>query len=57
MHRPRTGHAAPVMSDGKVLIAGGGDANSDSIEMFSPDNGVFVPLQPGRRGGRVRFHA
>src|SRR5262249_52208202 len=34
---------APVMANGQVLIAGGGNTDSASAEVFNPASGIFVP--------------
>lgn len=50
MNRPRSGHTATLLKDGRVLILGGGDATA---ELFDPASGTFSftgsPVA-GRRG-------
>src|ERR1044071_4776805 len=46
---PRQGHTATLLSDGRVLITGGTDANGnqvDTAEVFDPTNRTFhVPVE------------
>lgn len=46
LHVARRAHTATLLSDGKVLVAGGLDNNSDSLssaELFDPANGNWQP--------------
>ncbi len=49
MLEPRSGHTATLLSDGKILIAGGMRRNQDfyrSAELYDPVNGKFTPTGP-----------
>ncbi|MBI4864490.1 MAG: VCBS repeat-containing protein [Candidatus Riflebacteria bacterium] len=47
MNRPRAGHSATRMGDGRVLVAGGTDPLGtvhDTAEIYDPGSGTFIPL-------------
>jgi hypothetical protein len=48
MNRPRVGHSATLLTNGKVLIAGGGGGASPVTlaELYDPATGTFVPTGP-----------
>src|SRR5262245_49619173 len=43
MTTPRYGHTAPLLPNGKVLIAGGSSKRPASAELFDPATGTFNP--------------
>ena len=46
LHTPRFGHVAALLNDGRVLIAGGEDANGAPVrpaEFFNPSTKIFTP--------------
>ena len=42
MLKPRSGHVAALLPNGKVLVAGGG-ADDASAEIYDPVSGTFAP--------------
>jgi WD40 repeat protein len=47
----RIGHTATLLTDGKVLVAGGG---SDTAELFDPSNGTFTAI--GKMSAARAYH-
>jgi hypothetical protein len=47
----RIGHTATLLTDGKVLVAGGG---SDTAELFDPSTGTFTAI--GKLSAARAYH-
>ena len=43
----RSGHTGTLLTDGRVLVAGGTDDSIHSAELFDPDKGSFEPVSGG----------
>ncbi len=56
MLRPRSGHTATLLTDGRVLVTGGdgGEEPYSDAEIWDPTTGMFTltgPMTSGRQGG------
>ncbi|MCI0341011.1 MAG: Ig-like domain-containing protein [Planctomycetales bacterium] len=57
MFYPRYGHTATLLTNGKILVAGGGDERTvwDTAELYDPLSDTFSPT-PGRMAESRQYH-
>jgi hypothetical protein len=54
--KARAGHTATLLGDGRVLLAGGAGAQSDTADIYDSRTGIFTALEPRTRMVAKRTH-